>query len=83
MKDRYGRTIKYLRLSVTDLCNCRCVYCIGENGVPRRRRTSSSMPRRTSGSPPVRRTLVTPSDTAARTISLSYSSPPQLVKLGV
>ena len=35
MKDRYGRTIKYLRLSVTDLCNCRCVYCIGENGVPR------------------------------------------------
>lgn len=34
MKDRYGRTIKYLRLSVTDLCNCRCVYCMGENGVP-------------------------------------------------
>lgn len=35
MQDRYGRTIKYLRLSVTDLCNCRCVYCMGENGVPR------------------------------------------------
>ena len=35
MKDRYGRTIKYLRLSVTDLCNCRGVYCMGENGVPR------------------------------------------------
>lgn len=35
MKDRYGRTIKYLRLSVTDLCNCRCVYCMDENGVPR------------------------------------------------
>ena len=35
MKDRYGRTIKYLRLSVTDLCNCRCVYCMGKNGVPR------------------------------------------------
>ena len=35
MKDRYGRTIKYLRLSVTDLCNCRCVYCMGENGVLR------------------------------------------------
>lgn len=35
MKDRYGRTIKYLRLSVTDLCNCRCVYCMGENGVSR------------------------------------------------
>lgn len=35
MKDRCGRTIKYLRLSVTDLCNCRCIYCMGENGVPR------------------------------------------------
>lgn len=35
MKDWYGRTIKYLRLSVTDLCSCRCVYCMGENGVPR------------------------------------------------
>ena len=35
MTDQYGRKIKYLRLSVTDLCSCRCVYCMGENGVPR------------------------------------------------
>ena len=33
MKDKYGRKIKYLRLSVTDLCNYRCIYCMGEDGV--------------------------------------------------
>ncbi len=33
MRDRVGRTIDYLRLSVTDLCNYRCIYCMGENGV--------------------------------------------------
>lgn len=26
--DRFGRTIRYLRLSVTDRCNLRCVYCL-------------------------------------------------------
>ncbi|MBQ1805648.1 MAG: radical SAM protein, partial [Oscillospiraceae bacterium] len=33
MEDRIGRKIEYLRLSVTDLCNYRCVYCMGEEGV--------------------------------------------------
>lgn len=33
MRDRIGRTIDYLRLSVTDLCNYRCIYCMGEDGV--------------------------------------------------
>ncbi len=33
MKDSYGRSIDYLRLSVTDLCNLRCKYCMPENGV--------------------------------------------------
>ena len=33
MKDSYGRTIDYLRLSVTDLCNLRCMYCMPEKGV--------------------------------------------------
>lgn len=28
--DRYGRTIEYLRLSVTDRCDLRCAYCIPE-----------------------------------------------------
>ncbi len=27
LKDGYGRVIKYLRLSVTDRCNLRCLYC--------------------------------------------------------
>ena len=35
MRDGYGRTIRYLRLSVTDKCNCRCVYCMPAGGVPR------------------------------------------------
>ena len=33
MIDRYGRNIHYLRLSVTDLCNLRCTYCMPQNGV--------------------------------------------------
>ena len=28
--DRYGRTIHYLRISLTDHCNLRCVYCMPE-----------------------------------------------------
>ena len=34
MQDQYGRTIEYLRLSVTDRCNLRCRYCMPEEGVP-------------------------------------------------
>lgn len=33
MIDNYGRSINYLRVSVTDLCQFRCTYCIPENGV--------------------------------------------------
>ena len=28
--DPYGRTINYLRVSVTDRCDFRCVYCMAE-----------------------------------------------------
>lgn len=35
MIDRYGRTIDYMRISVTDRCNLRCVYCVPECGVTR------------------------------------------------
>ena len=28
MKDRFGRTINYMRISVTDRCNLRCSYCM-------------------------------------------------------
>ncbi len=34
MRDDYGRSIEYLRLSVTDKCNLRCQYCMPESGVP-------------------------------------------------
>ena len=37
MKDRYGRDIYYLRMSVTDRCNLRCIYCMPENGVEKHR----------------------------------------------
>ncbi|WP_346908423.1 GTP 3',8-cyclase MoaA [Faecalicatena orotica] len=33
MLDQYGRKIEYLRISVTDRCNLRCVYCMPEEGV--------------------------------------------------
>lgn len=31
--DAYDRPIQYLRVSVTDRCNLRCVYCMPEEGV--------------------------------------------------
>ena len=31
MIDSFGRTITYLRVSVTDRCDFRCVYCMAEN----------------------------------------------------
>lgn len=33
MLDRFNRNIMYLRVSVTDRCNLRCVYCMPEGGV--------------------------------------------------
>jgi cyclic pyranopterin phosphate synthase len=33
MHDRYGRNIDYLRVSLTDRCNLRCIYCMPEEGV--------------------------------------------------
>ena len=32
MKDKFQREIDYLRLSVTDNCNLRCIYCMEEEG---------------------------------------------------
>ena len=31
--DRFGRVINYLRISVTDRCNYRCIYCMPEGGI--------------------------------------------------
>ncbi len=36
MQDRFQRTISYLRVSVTDLCNLRCKYCMPPEGISKR-----------------------------------------------
>ncbi len=33
MKDKFGREITYLRISLTDRCNFRCLYCMPKDGV--------------------------------------------------
>jgi cyclic pyranopterin phosphate synthase len=32
--DAYNRPIQYLRISVTDRCNLRCIYCMPPEGIP-------------------------------------------------
>lgn len=34
LQDQEGRDIEYLRISVTDRCNLRCVYCMPATGIP-------------------------------------------------
>jgi GTP 3',8-cyclase len=36
MKDSHGRNIDYIRVSVTDRCNLRCIYCMPEQGIKKR-----------------------------------------------
>lgn len=33
MRDSFGRKINYLRISLTDRCNLRCLYCMPEKGI--------------------------------------------------
>jgi cyclic pyranopterin phosphate synthase len=33
LKDQFGRQIEYLRISVTDRCNFRCLYCMPPEGL--------------------------------------------------
>ena len=33
MYDKFNRRINYLRISVTDRCNLRCMYCMPESGI--------------------------------------------------
>lgn len=33
MTDKYHRTIDYMRISITDRCNLRCLYCMPEKGI--------------------------------------------------
>ena len=32
-RDRNNRVINYLRVSLTDRCNLRCIYCMPEEGI--------------------------------------------------
>lgn len=34
LQDEFGRTVEYMRVSVTDRCNLRCRYCMPEEGIP-------------------------------------------------
>ncbi len=34
MIDKFLRKIKYLRISVTNMCNLRCQYCMPPEGIP-------------------------------------------------
>ena len=34
LRDQFGRSIEYLRISVTDRCNFRCLYCMPVEGLP-------------------------------------------------
>ena len=33
LRDSFARTVSYLRVSLTDRCNYRCVYCMPESGI--------------------------------------------------
>ena len=33
MLDKFGRNFDYLRISVTENCNLKCIYCIEENNI--------------------------------------------------
>ena len=35
MKDNYGRDINYLRISLTESCNLKCIYCLPEDFIPK------------------------------------------------
>ncbi len=33
MQDSFGRVLDYVRISVTDRCNFRCIYCMPAEGI--------------------------------------------------
>lgn len=37
MQDGHGRNIDYLRISLTDRCNLRCIYCMPEEGIDKKK----------------------------------------------
>ena len=43
LTDRYGRTVRDLRLSLTDRCNLRCTYCMPAKGMSEASSTTSNI----------------------------------------
>jgi cyclic pyranopterin phosphate synthase len=39
MRDSFARVIDYLRISITDKCNLRCIYCMPDDGIAPARHT--------------------------------------------
>ena len=33
LRDKFNRTIDYMRISITDRCNLRCIYCMPSDGL--------------------------------------------------
>jgi len=33
LRDKFERVIDYMRISITDRCNLRCIYCMPQSGV--------------------------------------------------
>lgn len=46
MRDLFNREVDYLRISITDLCNLRCIYCMPQNGVTKLEHSSIISPER-------------------------------------
>lgn len=46
MLDKFSREVDYLRISVTDLCNLRCFYCMHKDGVSKLTHESIMSPER-------------------------------------
>ena len=53
MKDQYGRTIDYLRISITDACNLRCRYCMPESAATEIMRSLRFTPEQAEQNPPL------------------------------
>ncbi len=71
MKDRQGRQIDYLRISLTDRCNLRCIYCMPEHGVVRAFPTKASLPSRKS----IRQSSAHHSSESSISVSLAANQP--------
>jgi GTP 3',8-cyclase len=82
--DSHGRRIDYLRISLTDRCNLRCVYCMPEEGVAWKPHADILTSRRSSASPaspPTRASARSASPAASRSCARRARSRAALKRL--